>query len=166
MKGLQMIDAYAFPAKTGALFQEYTDMLIAGDPAIREYLSIQNYEQELEHLEWKYGRPAGRLYLAYWDGVAAGCVGLRRLNETQCELKRLFVRPAFRGKQLGKQMVERILQDAKEIGYAEILLDTMPFLQSAIRLYRELGFAEIPCYNDSPLDTTIYMKLDLNEVKA
>ena len=166
MKGLQMIDAYAFPAKTGALFQEYTDMLIAGDPAIREYLSIQNYEQELEHLEWKYGRPAGRLYLAYWDGAAAGCVGLRKLNETQCELKRLYVRPEFRGKQLGKQMVERILQDAKEIGYAEILLDTMPFLQSAIRLYRELGFVEIPCYNDSPLDTTIYMKLDLNEVKA
>ncbi len=165
MKGLQMVAAYDFPAEIGVLFGEYTDMLIAGDPAIREYLSIQNYEKELEHPEKKYGLPDGRLYLAYWDEEVAGCVGLRRLNETQCELKRLYVRPAFRGKRLGKQMVERILQDAKEIGYAEILLDTLPFLQSAIRLYREMGFAEIPCYNDSPLDTTIYMKLDLNEVK-
>lgn len=165
MKHLEMIAAYDFHAEVGVLFQEYMDMLVAGEPKFREYLSIQNYEQELAHLEQKYGMPEGRLYLAYWDGAAAGCVGLRKLNETQCELKRLYVRPAFRGKQLGKQMVERILQDAKEIGYAEILLDTLPFLQTAIRLYRELGFSEIPCYNDSPLDTTIYMKLDLNEVK-
>ncbi len=166
MENLQIVAAYDFPTEIGELFREYTEMLIAGDSAVWEYLCIQNYEQELEHLEGKYGMPAGRLYLAYWGGEVAGCVGLRKLNEAQCELKRLYVRPAFRGKQIGKQLVERILQDAGEIGYTEILLDTLPFLKSAIRLYRELGFVEIPCYNDSPLDTTIYMKLDLNEVKA
>ncbi len=166
MEHLEMVATYDFRGEVGVMFQEYMDMLIKGDPSILEYLQIQNYEQELTHLEQKYGMPEGRFYLAYWDEKPAGCIALRKLNDRQCELKRLYVRPAFRGKKLGRAMTERILRDAKEIGYAEILLDTMPFLQNAIRLYRELGFSEIPCYNDSPLDSTIFMKLKLDEVKV
>ena len=76
-------------------------------------------------------------------------------------MKRLYVRPEFRGKRLGNILVEKIIADAKEIGYSYMLLDTLPFLQSAIRMYKKFGFYEIERYNDSPMDTSIYMKLDL-----
>ena len=79
----------------------------------------------------------------------------------QCELKRLYVRPQFRGRKMGEKLLEVILKDAREIGYKAMLLDTLPFLKSAIKMYQKRGFYEIPCYNDSPMDTTIYMKLDL-----
>lgn len=161
MEELKLVYAYDRQAEVCEIFQEYTDMLVAEDPEIQKYLSIQNYEQEIADLKWKYGLPEGRLYLADIEGKPVGCVALRKLNETQCELKRLYVRPAFRGKQVGEQLMDRIIQDAKEIGYTEILLDTLPFLKSAIRLYQRKGFYEIPCYNDSPWDTTIYMKFDL-----
>ena len=76
-------------------------------------------------------------------------------------MKRLYVRPQFRGKHIGKYLVEHIIRDAKEIGYSYMLLDTLPFLQGAIHMYRKYGFYEISSYNDSPMDTSIYMKLDL-----
>jgi ribosomal protein S18 acetylase RimI-like enzyme len=79
----------------------------------------------------------------------------------QCEMKRLYVKPEFRGNGIAKILAERIISDAKSIGYSSMLLDTLPFLQTAISMYRKMGFYEIECYNDSPLDDTIYMKLDL-----
>ena len=88
-------------------------------------------------------------------------VALRKLDETRCELKRLYVRPAFRGQGLARLLTEQILRDARTIGYRKILLDTLPFLESAIRLYRSLGFTDAPRYNDSPLDTTLFLQLDL-----
>lgn len=165
MAEVNLVSAYNDPETIGILFREYTEMLIEGEPVFQKYLELQNYEAELTHLEEKYGMPEVRLYLAYLDGKAVGCVGLRKLQEGQCECKRLYVRPAFRGKSIGKQLMSRILQDAKEIGYREMLLDTLPFLESALGLYRQIGFREIPAYNDSPVETTIYMKLDLNEVR-
>ena len=86
---------------------------------------------------------------------------LRRLDDETCELKRLYVRPAFRGRGIAGVMMQRILDDARAIGYTVMLLDTLPFLTSAIRMYRALGFYDIPPYNDSPLDTTIFLRLDL-----
>ena len=156
-----LIPAFDHPEEVGQLFQEYTDMLIAGDPGFRQYLDIQHYEDELQHLEHKYGPPEGRLYLAYCDGRLAGCIGLRKLDGERCEMKRLYTRPAFRGKGIGRLLVQRILHDARQIGYRYMLLDTLPFLETAIQMYRRLGFYEIPSYNDSPMDTSIYMKLDL-----
>ena len=76
-------------------------------------------------------------------------------------MKRLYVRPEFRGHRIGGQLIEKVIGDARDIGYTVLLLDTLPFLQNAIRLYRQYGFYEIPCYNDSPLDSSIYMRLDL-----
>lgn len=158
---IELIPAYSHPAEVGILFKEYTDMLVAGDPSFREYLDLQHYGEELRHLEEKYGPPGGRLYLAYWDGELAGCIGLRRMDDQNCEMKRLYVRPAFRGKGVGATLVERVIADAREMGYAHMLLDTLPFLESAIGMYRRFGFYEIARYNDSPMDAAVYMRLDL-----
>lgn len=158
---IEIIPAYDHPQEVGELFSEYTDMLIAGDSTFREYLNIQNYDEELAHLEAKYGAPYGRLYLAYCDGKAAGCIGLRKLDECSCEMKRLYVRPQFRGNKLGERLARLIIADAKTIGYSHMLLDTLPFLESAVHMYKKLGFYTIDCYNDSPMSTSIYMKLDL-----
>ncbi|MEY8410554.1 GNAT family N-acetyltransferase [Lachnospiraceae bacterium 62-26] len=159
--GLNFVPAYGFPSETGELFREYTDMLIAGDPSFKEYLAIQDYDEELKHLEGKYGLPYGRLYLAYYDGELAGCIGLRKIDGQNCEMKRLYVRSQFRGKRIGTQLIQRIIEDARQIGYSCMLLDTLPFLESAIHLYREYGFYETDSYNESPMSTSIFMKMDL-----
>lgn len=158
---LELIPAYDRPEEVLSLFTEYTQMLVSHDPSFRIYLDIQHYEDEIRNLEAKYGRPEGRLYLALWEGKAAGCIALRKLDDGCCEMKRLYVRPAFRGNKIGEALVDRIIQDAKAIGYRHMLLDTLPFLESAIHMYRKRGFYEIPCYNDSPVETTIFMQYDL-----
>ena len=143
------------------LFLEYTEYLISQDEKFRHYLELQNYDAELEHLEAKYGRPNGRLYVAYWDGKPAGCIALLPSARESAELKRLYVRPDFRGRGIASALVRRLLDDAREIGYQSIRLDTLPFLVEAIALYRKFGFEEIPPYNENPMGTSIYMKLDL-----
>ena len=158
---LELIPGYDRPAEILSLFTEYTQMLVSHDPSFQIYLDIQHYEDELRNLEAKYGRPEGRLYLALWDGEAAGCIALRKLDGQRCEMKRLYVRPAFRGHKIGDALVDRVLQDAKAIGYRHMLLDTLPFLESAVHMYQKRGFYEIPRYNDSPVETTIFMQYDL-----
>ena len=158
---LELIPAYDRPAEVLSLFTEYTHMLVSHDPSFQIYLDIQHYEDEIRDLEAKYGRPEGRLYLALWDGEAAGCIALRKLDNRRCEMKRLYVRPAFRGHKIGDALVDRVIQDAKAIGYRYRLLDTLPFLEAAIHMYQKRGFYEIPCYNDSPVETTIFMQYDL-----
>lgn len=158
---MKILAAYDFPEEIKLLFSEYTDILIEGDANFKKYLEIQNYDDELEHLEKKYGLPYGRLYLAYYNDEVAGCIGLKKINGKKCEMKRLYVRPKFRGKQIGEKLIEKIIKDAKEIGYSFMLLDTLPFLKSAINLYKKYGFYEITSYNNSPMNTSIYMKLDL-----
>lgn len=150
--------AYGRTHDVKALFTEYTEMLIEGDPAFREYLSMQNYDREVEHLEEKYGPPEGRLYLALWDGALAGCIGMKRIDDERAEMKRLYVRPAYRGKKIGDALVARILSEAEAAGYRKMLLDTLPFLGAALHLYRRHGFYEVPCYNDSPLNTSVFME--------
>ena len=86
---------------------------------------------------------------------------MKKLDEASCEMKRLYVRPFFRGQGIGDILIRQIIKDAKEIGYRHMLLDTLPFLQSAIHMYGKYGFYEIESYNDSPMDASIYMKLDL-----
>lgn len=158
---LKLIPAYDRPGEVLSLFTEYTQMLVTHDPSFQVYLDIQHYEDEIRDLTVKYGLPSGRLYLALWEGETAGCIALRRLNDQRCEMKRLYVRPAFRGHKIGDALVDRILADAKAIGYRHMLLDTLPFLEGAIHMYRKRGFYDIPSYNDSPLETTIFMQCDL-----
>ena len=158
---IEIIPAYHKTDDIRTLFTEYTDILSEGDAEFRSYLKIQHYDDEFEHPEVKYGYPEGRLYLALCDGNTAGCVALRKLDETRCEIKRLYVRRAYRGRGIGNVLTDRLIQDAKQIGYRHILLDTFPFLDTAIRMYRRRGFYDIPKYNDSPMASTLYMKLDL-----
>lgn len=157
----EIVPAFDRRAEIKELFTEYTKMLIDGDGKFREYLDIQNYDEEIDHLEKKYGPPAGRLYIAYADSQAAGCIGMRRINDENCEMKRLYVKPEFRENGLGRTLIDRIISDAKEEGYRHILLDTLPFLESALRLYKTYGFYETGSYNDSPMETSIFMRLDI-----
>ena len=156
----EIIPAYDMTETIKELFKEYVDMLVSNDANFEKYLEIQNYDEELEHLDEKYGLPNGRLYLLVVDGKPAGCIGLRKIDERACEMKRLYVKPEFRGHHFAEHLVAKIIWDAKNIGYQMMLLDTLPFLQSAIHLYKKMGFCEIASYNNSPLDDSIFMRLD------
>ena len=143
-----ILPGYDRPQEIGALFQEYTDMLVENAPNFAGYLVLQNYDEELAHLKEKYES----LYLALTpDGEAAGCAALHRFDERRCEIKRLYVRPQYRNTGLGTRLMERILADARAGGYEKMVLDTFPFLESAVRLYRRLGFTDTVQYNDNPI---------------
>ncbi len=158
---VQILPGFDRPHQVRELFEEYIKVIISGDSSFREYLAIQNYDQELLHLEKKYGPPFGRLYLAYCDQQLAGCIALRQLDESRCEMKRLYVRPKFRKQKIGMTLVRKVIADAKAIGYRHLLLDTFPFLDVAVRMYEKLGFRYISRYIDSPMDCALYMQLDL-----
>ena len=157
----EILPAYDALPEIRGLFEAYTAMLVERDPAFQAYLNIQHYKKELLCPAAKYAPPGGRLYLARAGGLAVGCIALRQLDSERCEMKRLYVRPAFRGRGIARGLIARITDDARHIGYRRMLLDTLPFLEDAIRLYRRLGFYDIPCYNDSPMDSTLFMQLDL-----
>lgn len=144
------------------LFKEYTAMLIEADETIKDCLAVQGYDEELNHLEEKYGLPDGRLYgLSCSEGQSlVGCVALRRLDESCCELKRLYIQPAWRGQGLSCLLLEVCIREARKIGYAHMRLDTLSFLTAAVRLYKKYGFYEIPPYYDNPAEA-IFMQLDL-----
>lgn len=158
---IELVEAYIHKEEVKALFNEYTQMLIDGDSNFKDYLELQNYDHELEDLEDKYGLPYGRLYLAFYDGVLAGCIALRKIDNENCEMKRLYVKPQFRGKKIASFLVKHIVEEARGIGYKHILLDTLPFLEIAINMYKSYGFYEIESYNNSPMDNLIYLKYDL-----
>ena len=153
--------AYEYPKETVSLFTEYTAMLVQLNPGFQAFLDLQRYVDEIQDLTVKYGLPGGRLYLAWVNGQPAGCIALRKLDEERCELKRLYVRPAYRRQHIALQLVNRLLDDARALGYRWMLLDTLPELTDAIRMYRNLGFQDVPRYNDSPLDDTVFLGLEL-----
>lgn len=161
MMNFRIEPAFEYREEIKELFTEYTHMLVEGDPAFQGYLDQQNYEEEVQNLKMKYDYPAGRLYIALDGDKAAGCIGLKPFDEGRCELKRLYVRTEYRGQKLGELLVSKILEDAREIGYKTILLDTLPFLQTAKALYERMGFSESEKHNDSPMDTSIFMKMEL-----
>ena len=157
-----IISAYDRIEDIRSLFSEYTDMLVSINPEFHLYLEIQHYDDEKENLSLKYALPDGRLYLDISDdGIARGCIALRKLSDGKGEVKRLYIRPEYRGNGIATALVERIIEDARNIGYKELYLDTLPELESAVRLYKSFGFEETGQYNDSPVDKTIFMKLSL-----
>lgn len=158
---IEIKEGYEYKNEILELFTEYTTALMSKQDNFEEYLKIQNYAEEVKHLEKKYGQPEGRLYILFFDEEPAGCIALRKLDNEKCEMKRLFIKPDFRGKSLGNMLIEKIIEDAKNIGYTYMYLDTLPFLQTAIHCYKKYGFYEIPRYNNSPGEDTIYMRLDL-----
>lgn len=126
-------------------------------------LSFQGFADELANLPGAYGEADGRLFFAEIDGRPAGCVGIRRFSEGVCEMKRLYVDPDARGRGLGRQLALQAIKAAQALGYRRILLDTMPMMRIAVKLYRELGFTEAPAYYPTPIEGTIFLTLDLSQ---
>lgn len=138
-----------------ALFCEYAASLDFN-------LCFQSFEQELASLPGKYAPPSGRLYLALIDGAPAGCAALRALPDGTGELKRLYIRPAYRGQGLGRLLSERIIAEARAIGYPALRLDTIETqMPQATALYRALGFTPIAPYYENPVPGALFMELKL-----
>ena len=157
--GLRMTQASspAQIAQVRELFLEYAKSLGFS-------LCFQSFDQELAGLPGDYSPPDGRLLIAEYEGEVAGCVALHKLEPGICEMKRLYLRPAFRGKGLGRRLAETILNEARSIGYQSLRLDTVErVMRDAVGLYRALGFREIAPYRANPMEGTLYMELVLSE---
>lgn len=151
-----LIQAHVEPHLTTLqeLFLEYAD-------ALGFDLAFQDFQREIAGLPGDYRPPDGRAFLAFEGDVAVGCVALRRLAPGICEMKRLYVRPGFRGRHIGRLLATHIVQEAKQIGYRVMRLDTVPWMAEAIALYSSLGFREIQPYRFNPIEGARFFELEL-----
>jgi GNAT superfamily N-acetyltransferase len=125
-------------------------------------LCFQNFDQELANLPGDYSPPHGRLLLAEFEGELAGCVALHKLEDEICEMKRLYLRPQFRGKGLGRALATRIIAEARDLGYSRLRLDTVESaMQDAVAMYLKLGFRKIDPYCANPMPSALYLELVL-----
>ncbi|MGA1987915.1 MAG: GNAT family N-acetyltransferase [Candidatus Sulfotelmatobacter sp.] len=157
VKGLAFAQAEspAQLAQARELFIEYAQSLGFS-------LCFQNFDKELASLPGGYAPPEGRLLLADQDGQLAGCIALHKLEPGVCEMKRLYLRPRFRGKGLGRALADHIIAEARHIGYQRMRLDTVePVMKDAVAMYRKLRFKEIAPYCPNPMSGVIYMELHL-----
>lgn len=120
-------------------------------------LSFQDFDREIATLPGDYDP----ILIASWNDDIAGCVALHRIEGTISEMKRLYVRPAFRGKEIGRQLALRIIAEARQRGYRSMRLDTLPFMRAAIPLYESLGFVDVPAYRFNPIEGTRFLELTL-----
>ena len=138
------------------LFLEYSESLGVD-------LCFQGFAEELASLPGEYSRPAGRLLVMMDERQAAGCLALRPINATICEMKRLYLRAAYRGKGAGRALIDALIGAAREIGYERMRLDTLPSMTKAIAIYRSLGFQEIPPYRVNPVAGARFLELNLKD---
>jgi GNAT superfamily N-acetyltransferase len=137
------------------LFEEYAAWLEIS-------LCFQNFDRELAGLPGEYAAPDGRLLLAFDDDQLAGCIALRKIRATTCEMKRLFLRPEFRGRGFGRVLVKRVIEEARQMGYTQMCLDTLPGrMDQAIALYKSIGFKEIEPYYNNAVAGATFMELRL-----
>jgi GNAT superfamily N-acetyltransferase len=158
-----VVKAFAFAqAESSAQIAQARELFLEYAQSLGFSLCFQNFDEELAHLPGDYAPPQGRLLLADYGGQLAGCVALHPLDPTICEMKRLYLRPNFRGKGLGRALADRIIAEARHIGYHRMRLDTVePVMKDAVAMYRKLGFKEIAAYCPNPMSGVIYMELIL-----
>ena len=177
---------HIFQAESAAQIEQIRELFLEYAKSLGFSLCFQGFDQELAGLPGDYAPPEGRLLLAEYDGQVSGCGALHKVerhesrvasgeagikvtdntqaNERIGEMKRLYLRPEFRGKGLGRALAERILREARGIGYAKLRLDTVePLMKDAVAMYRRMGFREIAPYRENPMAGTLYMELDLGE---
>jgi putative acetyltransferase len=143
-------------ATVAALFREYV-------ASLPEDISFQNVDDELASLPGKYARPTGVVLLARDGDQAAGAIAYRMVEPGVAEMKRLYVRAAWRGSGLGRELANELIEDARAQGYRTMLLDTLASMGAARALYRNLGFVTVAPYYDNPLPGVMYMALELAE---
>jgi ribosomal protein S18 acetylase RimI-like enzyme len=148
-------------ADTPAAIMVIRDLLLEYERALGIDLCFQNFTTELAILPGDYAPPRGGLLLGWEGDIAIGCVAMRPLNETTCEMKRLYVRPLFRTNGIGRRLVERMVKEASTAGYHRMYLDTLPSMTDAQRLYESLRFREIPPYRHNPIPGARFLGLDL-----
>lgn len=141
------------------LFGEYVTLLGLD-------LGFQDYEREVRTLPGPYALPRGRLYLLREGTEPVGCAALRPLNGAACEMKRLYVRPSYRGRGYGDRLVNTLIDDARHLGYARMYLDTFPWMEAAVAMYRKRGFREVEAYYPNPYPSAVYFCLDLATPEA
>ena len=152
---LVQVESSAQVAQARELFLEY-------EQSLGVKLCFQNFDQELAGLPGHYAPPDGRLLLAEYEGQLAGCAALHSWEPGVCEMKRLYLRPSFRGRGLGRVIAETIIAEARNIGYRQMRLDTIePIMKDAVEMYRKLGFREIAPYRPNPIAGAMYMELQL-----
>src|SRR5262245_61038069 len=148
--------------ETGPLLDDVRALFVEYAQSLNFDLCFQGFDRELKELPGDYRLPTGRLVLGRIDGRPAGCVAVRMLEPRICELKRLYVRPEFRGHRLGKLLTDHVLDEARRAGYSAVRLDTISgAMDRAIDLYRSMGFKEIPPYYSNPIPNALYMELNL-----
>jgi len=149
-------------AESPAQIQQVRELFLEYARSLGFSLCFQNFDKELAELPGDYAPPSGRLLLADIEGELAGCVAMHKLETRICEMKRLYLRPKFRGKGLGRVLAETIIAEASKLGYKSMRLDTVePVMKDAVAMYRRLGFHEIAPYRANPMPGTLYMELEL-----
>lgn len=156
---LVLAESAAQVMEARVLFEEYAQSLGFS-------LCFQGFDEELAGLPGRYAPPQGRLLLARVEGQLAGCVALQPINARACEMKRLYVRPEYRGRGVGRALAQAIVEAGREIGYRTMRLDTLTSMPEAIALYRSMGFVDIPPYCFNPIEGAVYMALSLARVEV
>ena len=150
-----------YPVKNDEDFEIIKGLFVEYADSLGFELCFQNFDEELANLPGDYAPPDGCLLLATYRDKVAGCVGLRKLSDGICEMKRLYVRPDLQGLKIGRALAEAVIERARSIGYARMRLDTVPSMEMARQLYISLGFNDIEPYRHNPIEGAVFMELKL-----
>jgi putative acetyltransferase len=153
--------ALIIECKTQNEFTAAKNLFIAYQQFLNVDLCFQSFNEELNNLQAMYSAPTGSLLLAVHNNNYIGCVAVRKMNNTDCEMKRLYLLDEYKGLGIGKQLVNAIMQKAAQLGYKTIKLDTLPKLDKAIDIYKKIGFKETTAYYNNPTSGVVYMQASL-----